>query len=96
MMKESDLFLERIKAFNQEAGGGVSIRRSHRGYNLYQEDDGSPIARLCPTGKDDEVEILWRSHRDKWESVGEFGGVYLPLDKALEYIAEDPMGCFWI
>ena len=95
-MKESDSFLKRIKAFNQEAGGGVSIRRSNGGYNLYQEEDGSPIARLRPTGEGDEVEVLWRSHRNKWEPIGEFGSICLPLDEALEYIAEDPVGCFWI
>ena len=95
-MKESDSFLKRIKAFNQEAGGGVSIRVIKGGYNLYQEGDGSPIARLRPTGENDEVEVLWRSHRNKWEPIGEFGGIYLPLDEALEYIAEDPLGCFWI
>lgn len=95
-MKESDSFLQRIEDFNLKAGGGVSIHRSNGGYNLYTEVDGSPIARLRPTGVGDEVEVLWRSHRDKWEPIGEFGTICLPLDEALEYIAEDPMGCFWI
>ena len=95
-MKKSDPLLERIKAFNQELGGGVSIRCTQGGYNLYQEGDGSPIARLRSTGEEDQVEVLWRSSRDKWESIGEFGGIFLPLDSALKYISEDPLGCFWI
>ena len=53
-------------------------------------------ARLRPTGKGDDVEVLWWSHRDKWESIGDFGGIILSLDEALDYVAEDPMGCFWI
>jgi hypothetical protein len=51
---------------------------------------------LRPTGKDDDVEVLWWSHRDKWESIGDFGGIILSLDEALEYVAKDPLGCFWI
>jgi hypothetical protein len=94
-MKKIDTILERINAFNQAHGGGVIIKHIRGGYSLFDEDDGSPVARLRPTGNADEVEILWWSHRDKWENIGEFGGVILPLSEALEYIAEDPDGCFW-
>jgi hypothetical protein len=94
-MKEVDIFLERINAFNQANGGGVIIKCRRGGYSLFEEDSGSPVARLRPSGNGDEVEILWWSHRYKWESIGDFGGVILPLSEALEYIAEDPCGCFW-
>ena len=95
-MKKSDPLLERIEAFNKANGGGVIIRRGRGGYSLFWETYETPIARLRLTGNDDEVEVLWWSHRDKWESIGEFGGVILPLDEALEYVAEDPSGCLWI
>ena len=94
-MKESDPLLDRIEVFNQAQGGSVIIRRARGGYSLYREKYGKPVARLRPTGHADKVEILWWSHRDKWESIGDFGGIILPLDEALEYIVEDPLGCFW-
>jgi hypothetical protein len=95
-MKQSDPLLERIEAFNQAQGGGVVIRRAGKGYSLFVEEDGSPIARLRLTGNGDEVEVLWWSHRDRWESIGDFGGEFMPLDEALEFIVDDPYGCFWI
>lgn len=95
-MQRSDPILKRIEAFNEANGGGVIIRRDKGGYFLFLEGDGSRVARLRPTGNADEVEILWWSHRDRWEAIGDFGRVILPLDEALEYIADDPLGCFWI
>ena len=93
--KTLDLTLSRIEAFNEENGGGVVIRKIAKGYSLFVEDTGAPLARLRPIGKGDLYNVLWWSHRDKWEPIGDFGGVTLPLEEALEYIAEDPMGCFW-
>jgi hypothetical protein len=95
-MKKSDPMFEEIETYNQAQGGGVIIRRAGRGYSLILESDGTPIARLRPTGHGNDVEILWWSHRDKWEPIGEFGGVILPLQKALDFVAEDPYGCLWI
>lgn len=31
--------------------------------------------------------------RDLWDDVGPIGGIILPLDKALEFIAREPV--FW-
>ncbi len=73
-MKTSDLLLARIEAYSAAQGGGVIIRRAGKGYSLFVEEDGAPIARLRLTGNGDEVEVLWWSHRDKWESVGDFWG----------------------
>jgi len=95
-VKKMDPLLARIESFNQAHGGGIVIHHIRGGYSLFQEENGSQVARLRPTGKGDDVEILWWSHREKWEPIGDFGGVILPLDEALEYVAEDPLGCFWI
>lgn len=53
------------------------------------------MARLRPTGQADKVEIMWWSHRDKWDQIGDFGPLVMPLVKALEFVAEDPEGIFW-
>jgi hypothetical protein len=90
-----DSILERIVAFNEAAGGGVQIQRRSNGVSLFREDNGRPIARLRPCGEGDSVEILWWSHRDKWEQIGDFGRMVMSLEKALEYISKDPMGVFW-
>ena len=94
-MKKADELLARIEAFNQAQGGGVLIQKAAKGYSPFREDTCQPVARLRPTGKADQVEVLWWSHRDKWDQIGDFGPFVMPLDEALEYIAEDPMGCFW-
>jgi hypothetical protein len=95
MAKKEDPILARIEAFNQEKGGGVIVQKAARGYSLFREDTGAPVARLRPTGKGDSVEVMWWSHRDRWDQIGDFGPMVMSLDKALKYIAEDPMGCFW-
>jgi hypothetical protein len=95
MPKKTDEILDRIEAFNQVKGGGVIIQRAAKGYSLFREDNGRPIARLRPTGKGDQVEVMWWSHRDKWEQIGDFGPLLMSLDEALMYIAKNTLGCFW-
>jgi hypothetical protein len=90
-----DITQGRIEAFNNAHGGGVLVRKDAHGYSLFREDTGAPVARLRPAKKSDLMEVLWWSWRDRWDSIGDFGGVHLPLDEALDYIAEDPEGCFW-
>jgi hypothetical protein len=90
-----DAILARIEAFNEARGGGVLIRKQARGYSLFREDTGEPVARLRPTGKKDQVEVMWWSHRDKWDQIGDFGPMTMALDEALDYVAKDPMGIFW-
>jgi hypothetical protein len=87
--------LARIEAFNQANGGGVVVRKSAKGYSLYRVDDGKPVARLRPTGNGGRVEVMWWSHHDRWDQIGDFGPMVMSLDEALEYVAKDPMGCFW-
>ena len=90
-----DSILERIAACNEAAGGGVQIQRQSNGFSLYREDNGRPIARLRPFGEGDRVEVLWWSHRGKWEQIGDMGPVVMSLEEALSYISRDPMGVFW-
>jgi hypothetical protein len=58
MPKKSDEILDPIEAFNQAKGGGVIIQRAAKGYSLFREDNGKPIARLRPMGQGDQVEIM--------------------------------------
>jgi hypothetical protein len=94
-MAASDPVLGRIEAYNKAKGGGVVIRKQSKGYSLFREDTGQPIARLRPTGKGNQVEVMWWSHREKWDEIGDFGPMTMLLDEALDYIARDPMGIFW-
>lgn len=91
-----DFVQSRIEAFNQEQGGGVSVRKDSKGYTLIREDTGTPVARLRAKDKKGHFEVLyWSPYSGRWRRVGDFGGMILSLDDALEYIAEDPMNCFW-
>jgi len=87
--------LARIEAFNEAKGGSVLIRKAVRGYSLFRADNGRPVAHLRPTGKGDSVEVMWWSHRDRWDQIGDLGPMVMPLDEALEYVVKDPMGCCW-
>jgi hypothetical protein len=91
-----DYVLNRISLYNEDCGGGVNVRKDSRGYTLYLEDDNTPIARLRPRKGADDYEILyWSPFRQRWQQVGQPGDVVLPLDEALDFIANDPMDCFW-
>lgn len=93
-MKSNEI-LERIVAFNEAQGGGVRIEKRSNGYSLFRMDNGRPIARLRPSKREDLVEVLWWSHRGKWEQIGDMGPMTMSLEAALEYIARDPVGIFW-
>lgn len=73
----------------------ILIKKISNGYSLYLADDNKPVARLKLVGMKGQVEVLWWSHRGKWESIGDFDGIVVSLDKALVYVIEDPMGCLW-
>jgi hypothetical protein len=90
-----DPLLAWIEAFAAGNGGGVVVRKGGGGYSLFRESSGRPVVRFRPTGVADAVEVKWWSRRDRWDDVGDFGPMVLPLDQALAYLAEDPMGCFW-
>jgi hypothetical protein len=62
---------------------------------LIREDNGRPVARLRPKDRGQFEILYWNPFQDRWRSVGALGGTILSLDDALEFIAEDPMDCFW-
>jgi hypothetical protein len=91
-----DFVQHRIEAFNREQGGGASVRKDRNGYTLVSDDTGVPIARLRPKDTKGNFEVLyWSPDTERWRSVGLFGGTVLSLDEALDFIASDPMDCFW-
>ncbi|MGO9464089.1 MAG: hypothetical protein ACLQIB_00775 [Isosphaeraceae bacterium] len=91
-----DFVQSRIEAFNREQGGGVSVRKDARGYTLIREDTGTPVARLRPKERSRRFEVLrWSADQDCWRPVGMMGTTVLSLDDALDFIARDPMDCFW-
>ena len=92
-MVKPDPYLARIEAFNTKKGGGVTTTKVRNGYNLHLTATSAPIARLQPTGSDDEMRIKFWSYRGRWQDVGDFGGIILPLDQALEEISTN--GIFW-
>ena len=73
--------------------GGVKVVRANKGYTLYSQRTGGPVARLRPTGQDDKIQVLWW-RRDAWGDPGPFGREVMPLEDALEFIASE--GFFWI
>lgn len=85
---------QRIEAFDAANGGGVGYYTDKGGFHLYLLETEAPIARLKPTGKGDEVRLGYWSHRRKWEDINDMGGVVLPLNEALEFIANEDV--FWI
>ena len=92
-MKASDPIRHRIEEYFENKDPSIIFKRANRGYSLFLESNGEPVARLRLKGAEgDEVEVLWWSHREKWGSIGDFGGVIEPLDKALDYVASDPNG----
>ena len=89
-MNEIEIAL-RIEAFDAANGGGVGYYTDKGAFHLYLLNTEAPIARLKTVGKGDEVRLGYWSHRRRWEDMG---GVVLPLDEALEFIANE--GVFWI
>src|SRR5215210_6247506 len=91
-MAGADAMRERIAA-HPWPRGGIEVIRANRGYTLYSRRTGGPVARLRPTGKADNVQVLWW-RREAWATPGDFGPLTLPLDEALEFVATE--GFFWI
>ena len=92
-MTRSDPYLARFEAFSLRKGGGVTVTKVRNGYNQYHTATDAPIARLNPTGSNDDMRIRFWSYRERWQDVGDFGGIILPLEQALEEIATN--GVFW-
>ncbi|CUH39980.1 hypothetical protein JSE7799_02709 [Jannaschia seosinensis] len=88
-----DETVARIEAFDDANGGGVGSYKNKGSCHLYLLETEAPIARLKPTGNGDEVRLGYWSHRRKWEDIDDMGGVVMPLDDALEFIANEAV--FW-
>jgi hypothetical protein len=56
----TDPIIQRVETFRCPRGQLIAERRN-RGYTLYHEPSGRPVARLRPTGQDDRVEVLYWS-----------------------------------
>ena len=91
-MKDGEIVL-RIEAFDEANGGGVGWYKDKGTYHLYLLTTEAPIARLKPVGTSDEVRLGYWSHRQKWEDIDDMGGCVLPLDQALDHIANNSV--FW-
>ena len=91
-----DFIQRRIEAYNQELGGGVSVRKDRSGYTLIRDDMGIPLARLRPNLDKGSFEVLyWSRSRERWRQIGDWGVTMESLEEALDFIARDPMDCFW-
>ena len=53
----------------------------------------SPVSSLLMGPTDDEMRINFWSYRGHWKDVGDFGGIILPLEEALDEIATNEI--FW-
>lgn len=85
-----------IADYFETHGIPVETRFSRGGLSIYAKAGKTPITRFIPTGSADGVEVLWYSHRDKWDHIGDFGGITMSLERALEYVVNDTPGCFGI
>ena len=50
-------------------------------------------ARLKPEGPGGGFQVQYWLYRNRWKDVGDMGGLVIPLDEALEVIAETEI--FW-
>lgn len=93
MLKEQQ---PRIAAYFESHGIPVTTRYIRGGLSIYTQARKTPFVRFVPTGSRDGVEVMWYSHRERWDHIGDFGGMRMPLDEALEYVVRDAPGCFCI
>jgi len=85
-----------IADYFESHGIPVETRFIRGGLSIHTKARKTPIARFVPTGSKSGVEVMWFSHREKWDHIGDFGGMTMSLDEALEYVVSDAPGCFCI
>ena len=82
-------FRERIERHFDEVEWDVCFRKKRNAFALYWNEDHEPIAKLRPTGQDDDVEVLqWGG--DRWRRITR-SGMILGLDEALAYLTDGPL-----
>ena len=91
-MAGADAMRERIEA-HPWPRGGVEVVRANKGYTLYSRRTGGQVARLRPTGKSADVQVLWWRHEAS-PTPGDFWPVIMPLNEALDFVATESF--FWI
>jgi hypothetical protein len=64
---DKDNIAARMETFDAASGGGVGWYQDKGAFCLYLLATEAPIARLKPTGINDEVRINNWSYRRKWE-----------------------------
>jgi len=95
-MIRRDPILQEIEHYLANAGAQCVVQRINKGYSILDGETGAPVTRFRM--KDEamrQVEVLWWSHRDKWDSIGDFGGMIMSLNEALDFVKADNMGIFW-
>ncbi len=91
-----DIFLNRMADYFEQKGISVKVSPVNKGYTIIH-GNGQRIARLLPDADNsDVVEVLWWSHRNKWEHIGDFDGLHMKFEQALEYMLSDPLDIFWM
>jgi len=91
-MAKLDVTRPRIEAALAARRCPAEAVRINRGYTIVYQ--GRAVSRIRERGEG--WEVVWWSHRDKWESIGDFGGVVFDtIEEAVKYILDDPMGIFW-
>jgi len=78
--------MSRIKAVFKKRGCPAFPARVSRGYTIFYEN--AMVSRIRQRGK--WWEVLWWSHRDKWQSIGDMGGVLFDMvEEAATYVLDD-------
>ena len=91
-MGKLDVTQSRVESILAARRCPAEVVRASRGYTIVYE--GRAVSRIRQRGEC--WEVVWWSHRDKWESIGDFGGVVFDtIDEATKYVLDDPMGIFW-
>src|SRR4051812_34025372 len=81
-MAGTDAMRERIAA-PPWPRGGVAVIRADRGYTLYSRRTGGQVARLRPTGENDDVQVLWWRGAG-WATPGDFGPLIMPAQRGTQ------------
>jgi hypothetical protein len=70
--------------------GAFHAERRNRGYTLYDDASGVPVARLRSAGHDRRFEVLyWPLWKQRWGATGPVGRTVLSIDDALRFIARE-------
>jgi hypothetical protein len=96
-MAMDDSVLQTMTEYFEARGVPVMVRHVNKGYSIIHES-GVPVARFRPkAGEKDLFEVCWwKGDSSRWSRIGDFGGMIMGLEDALEYVLSDPEGLFWM